>query len=305
MGNYIALDVGGTSISAAIVSTDGRFIIPPQHYKALSGEDKHTILNNFARITNSLILETHSMRLELNGIGVAFPGPFDYERGISLMKGLQKYDSIYQVNIAAEMKPILKADLEMRFLNDADLYCLGECIYGVGKAFKRSMFICIGTGINSGFFSDGRLIKAGDDIPQDGWISYIPYRDGIITDYLSAIGIRRMMRECPATRGIKDVKELAQAAMSGMVEAKGIFDEFGRMLYEVVAPFAIRFNTEALILGGDVCRSHYLFDKPLVEGLAKENIKVLPSVRFSENTLLACAFLFESPEVITANRIDS
>lgn len=35
----------------------------------------------------------------MKGIRLAFPGPFDYEQGICLMKGLDKYDRLYGINL--------------------------------------------------------------------------------------------------------------------------------------------------------------------------------------------------------------
>ena len=35
----------------------------------------------------------------LLGIGIAMPGPFDYNEGISLIRNLGKYDSIFGVNV--------------------------------------------------------------------------------------------------------------------------------------------------------------------------------------------------------------
>lgn len=292
MKNYIALDVGGTSITASIVSPDGAFLVPVHHYPAHSGESRETIINNLVNIINGLIDEANTGNITVGGAGLGFPGPFDYENGISLMKGMQKYDSIYGVNIAAEIRQRLKTGLELRFQNDVDLYTLGECTFGVGRRYNRCLCISIGTGINSGFFADGHLVKSGSDVPENGWIYNTPYRNGLITDYVSASGIRRMMKQSPSIAGIKDVKELAQAAYGGSREALRIFNEFGEMLRETIEPFAVKFNTEVVILGGDVSRSHDLFDSQLAESLMLKNIRVIPSVRFSDNSLLACALVF-------------
>ena len=35
----------------------------------------------------------------IGGIGIAIPGPFDYGNGISLIKDLEKYESLYGTNI--------------------------------------------------------------------------------------------------------------------------------------------------------------------------------------------------------------
>ena len=66
------------------------------------------------------------------------------------------------------------------------------------------------------------------------------------------------------------------------------------MLSEVIVPFATSLQPEIVILGGDVSRSHSLFDKQITEVLLKKDIRVIPSLRFAINTLLACPILFES-----------
>ena len=38
------------------------------------------------------------------GVGMAIPGPFDYENGISRMQGLNKYDAIYGIPLEREIK---------------------------------------------------------------------------------------------------------------------------------------------------------------------------------------------------------
>ncbi|HHW46861.1 MAG TPA: ROK family protein [Clostridiales bacterium] len=293
MGVYIALDVGGTSVSAALVSSNGRFVTPVKTYKANSNSDKETILNNLAYIIKEQYQLAKTLNIDITGIGIGFPGPFDYENGISLIKNIGKYDSIYGVNINKELHNMLGLNVDIRFCNDADLYCMGECVFGVGKYYNRCMCICIGTGIGSGFFADGKLVKSSPDVPENGWIYNTPYRDGIVDEYLSATGIRRMMLEYPETARINSVKELAESARAGLPRAIEIFNEFGRMLSEVIPQFAISFGAECLILGGDVSRSCDLFDKPLTEKLAEYNIKVVPSKTFADNTLLACSLLFD------------
>lgn len=293
MKAYIALDVGGTSISAAVVSSDGHFIFPVAHYSAYSDSDRITILNNLMRIITDQYLKTKSSDMSIGGIGIGFPGPFDYENGISRIKGIGKYDSLYGVNLKKELTEMLNLGLNLQFRNDADLYCLGECVYGVGKSYHRCMCICIGTGIGSGFFADGKLITDGPDVPQNGWIYRTPYRDGIADEYISATGIRTMMKQYPETSNLRSVKELANAARAGLPQAVEIFREFGDMLCDVVPGYAVDFNAECLILGGEVSRSCDLFDQQLLETLAEKQIKVSPSAAFADNTLLAGALLFE------------
>lgn len=292
MTNYIALDVGGTSITAAVVTSDGNFIVSPHKFSAYSNSDKTTIINNLADIINQMIEAALKLNLNLNGIGIGFPGPFDYENGISLIQNINKFDSIYQVNLTEELVKLLRLPLQIRYANDADLYCLGECTFGVGQNHKRIMCICIGTGIGSGFFADGHLVKSGANVPASGWIYPTPYRDGIADEYLSATGIRKMMKRYPETAILSDVKELSQTARINMPRAREIFGEVGRILNDIVTPYVLDFQAECLIVGGDVARSFDLFSKPVTSNLRKHGIKVLSSRNFSNNTLLAASLLF-------------
>ena len=89
----VSLDVGGTEIKAAAVEK-GALLTDIMHFPAQSDAFASVILDNFARIINEVRGEH-----ELDRICFAFPGPFDYENGICLIKGLAKYDSIYGFNL--------------------------------------------------------------------------------------------------------------------------------------------------------------------------------------------------------------
>ena len=86
---YALLDVGGTEIKRRTVSEDGIPIDQITHFPSKSKADSATIINNLSEI----IRNGNGMLPEC--VAMAFPGPFDYENGISYMKGIGKYDSIY------------------------------------------------------------------------------------------------------------------------------------------------------------------------------------------------------------------
>ena len=288
MAYYIAMDVGGTSIKTAVVDGDGHIVSQIKRFPSRSTEDEETILTNFSSILKDMTALATSRGLVIAGAGVGFPGPFDYDNGVCLMRGINKYDSIYGVNLKQE----LPCPYEIRFCNDADLYCLGECAFGEGQGFDRVMCVCIGTGLGSGFVADGALVKTGDCVPENGWLYHIPYRESIADHYISATGLRRMIKESTALQEIPDVKELDEAARAGNRDAIAVFEEFGKSLCEVVLPYAVRFGAQCLVLGGDVSKGFDLFSSPLTEEAAKHGITVRQSKRFSDNTLIAAPLLF-------------
>lgn len=65
-------------------------------------------------------------------VGFAFPGPFDYEHGVSLIRGVNKFERIYGLDISESLFPLLRRSgaEEFRYVNDASAFALGECLGG-------------------------------------------------------------------------------------------------------------------------------------------------------------------------------
>lgn len=62
-----------------------------------------------------LLLDVGGTDGMIRGVGMAIPGPFDYEHGISRMQGLNKYDAIYGIPLESEIRervPALKRAAE-------------------------------------------------------------------------------------------------------------------------------------------------------------------------------------------------
>lgn len=134
MKEYICLDVGGTEIKTACVDEAGNLMQPVRHFPARAGENAENLLAHFAEI----IRETKPAPEQSAGIRLAFPGPFDYERGICLMQGLAKYDALYGLDLRRELGTRLGVGPEdIRFANDASAFALGEMGFGGGSRGAR------------------------------------------------------------------------------------------------------------------------------------------------------------------------
>ena len=71
-------------------------------------------------------------------VGIAIPGPFDYQNGVSWMLRLNKYDSLYNFNIKEllmqRLYPLVK---DILFVNDAACFLQGEVFAGAGKGYNK------------------------------------------------------------------------------------------------------------------------------------------------------------------------
>src|SRR5687768_16206029 len=99
MKNLIAgVDIGGTHITVCLVDIKENNIIAESSGRAHidTSLDKDSIIKSWAEV----IAEAHKKSsTPINKIGIAMPGPFDYENGISLIRGLHKYESLYGLNV--------------------------------------------------------------------------------------------------------------------------------------------------------------------------------------------------------------
>ena len=268
-GFIACLDVGGTSVKSAVVKDDGSLL---DHSFSVSpvdsgGSGKH-ILGAFAAALGRGLAIIENKRLRLLGIGVSICGPFDYERGISRITGLDKYEAIYDVNVKQVLQQELRLPAGLPLLFDVDSWSFarGEVWAGAARGYRRVIVFTLGTGVGSAFALGGRIVSEGPGVPWYGWVSGQKYRDGILNDYISRTFMVRRYEELSGTR--LDVKEIAARADGGDSQAKRVFEEVGWELGGFLRDHNVEeFQAECLVFGGQISKSFHLFARPLREAL--------------------------------------
>lgn len=223
--------------------------------------------------------------------GVATPGPFDYERGIALLEGVDKLDALYGVDLRTFLAGSLTVvdSSRIRFLNDADAFALGEWAAGAGAGYDRVVGLTIGTGLGSGFVADGRIVEEGPGVPPDASIGLVPLDGDVIEDRYSGRGITRLHRD--ETGEDLAAEMLAAAARAGSAVAVRTWERFGSGLAEAIAPYLDEFGAECVVLGGSVARAWELFGRTLTAGLdgLRELREVAPAAHLERAALFGAA----------------
>lgn len=300
MNFYIGLDVGGTNIKSGVILESGELLADEIHMvPSLAKENQETLLNHFFDIiVNELNrAPTHSMLL---GVGVGFPGPFDYPNGISKIQGINKYDSLYDINIGEALSKKLHSvssiasrlapSFAIRFENDATLYALGELVKGNASSEGKCLCVCIGTGLGSAFLEDGKLITDREDVPHCGWVYATPFKTSIIDDHLSARGIMNHYNTHAASL-VTSVKPIADACLAENLIAQNTFTYFGTSLGEGLNIFLNQFPATTLVIGGQISKSYPLFEQALLASLnSSPTIKISPDT--SRSALIGTTKLF-------------
>lgn len=257
----IALDVGGSSVKSAVVLAADRTNFVATTTPINSRGDKDTILNTLTQIIQRHLLEVQQRGWACLGIGIGFPGPFDYTNGVALIRGVKKYEAIYGVNIRDNLQNCFDGRaLPMKFKNDAVCALIAEARYGEGKLHGRILGIVLGTGMGSAFLVRGEQVMTGRGIPSYGYLYAEPFAGSAADDVFSTRGLQA--RLCRATEETS-IPLAAQRARAGDVNLLAIFAEFGRDLGTFLTPHATEFRADALILLGGIAHTGDLFAETL------------------------------------------
>lgn len=278
MRAFLCLDVGGTEIKAAPVDENGALLQPITYFPANAAGEAEEILSHFVAVFEKI----RPTGQEIAGISLAFPGPFDYENGICLLQGLDKFDKLYGYNLRqafADRAGVLPECV--RFTNDASAFALGEMRFGKAQGAKRALFVCIGTGCGSAFGIDGKLAVPGiSGVPESGYIYDAPFLGGCVDDYISRRGLMALTKEMLGEA--LDGKALAQRADE---QARQCFLTFGARLRDALLPHLAAFSPEVLCLGGQITKSAALFLAPLEEVCQERKIRLFITQDTSVRTL--------------------
>jgi glucokinase len=267
----IGADIGGSHISCAAVDlVSGKVLKDTLSEKSVDNQaSAKDILDTWSQALAFALAKVPGEYVK--GIGFAMPGPFDYVKGISYIKGVAKYENLYGVNVSEAIAENLgiKDGFLIRFMNDASSFAVGEAWAGSASKFNRSLSITFGTGFGSAFINNRIPIVDGPEVPKLGCIYHIPYRDGIADDYFSTRGLLGRYRKLTG-KELSGVKELASLAASDKVVID-LFTDFGDNAGLFLSTWLKKFNAEILVIGGNISHAYNLFGDVFENRLRTEN----------------------------------
>lgn len=308
----IGIDVGGTNLRGALVSTDGKII---NRMKIASDADKgiDAVIDNLVRLIKGI-----SGGEEVSAVGFGIPGIIDFKAGI-----ITQAPNICNVNnypIRENLRARLGDAIPVIIENDANCAAVGEWWMGAGKDAGSLVMITLGTGVGGGIILDGKLWRGADGFGGEvGHMTIYPDGPrcncgnyGCLEVYSSATGIRRMVRETLSDPDTKTaLRELVRdedpgripeavmkAALEGDRAALGIWEQFGTALGIGTASLVNILNVEMIVLGGGVSLAWDMFIDRAVAELKRralrapaERVRVMKSVLGDDEGIIGASYL--------------
>lgn len=273
----MGLDVGGSHVTASVV-----------HVPFAGAQPLHLVrkeIDSFAGASAivagiaACIKEALGNGQSAGEIGIAFPGPFDYERGICKVVNVGgKFEQMFGLDVGQALKDATgMCATTFRFFNDAHCFAAGTYVRN-GLKSKRTVFLTLGSGFGSSFMENGTLVTDHPALPALGAFYNEPFRESIADDYFSTRWFHHAYERATG-EALAGVRELAE--MNSGVSA-AIFEEFGANLGKFLLPWLASFECDELVVGGNIARASDLFFNALENQLKLLDDKV--NVVFCDDT---------------------
>ena len=258
----LGVDIGGSHITAALVDLEKKAIVDSSlqrnyvNCKAAS----NIIFDEWCEvITQAYIGFEHVAKI----IGIAMPGPFDYENGISLIEDQDKFRSLYNFNVKKEIATRLNIpSSNINFINDAAAFLQGEIFNGATSITNQNVLgLTLGTGLGSAIYSN--------TFAKDAALWDSVFLNGIAEDFLSTRWFIQRYHQLSG-KIIQGVKELLEIVHKDDY-ALSTFQEFGYNLAHFLIPVIKKNNINVVIIGGNISGAHKLFFPELMSTLKRNN----------------------------------
>jgi glucokinase len=264
----IGVDLGGTNLRIAAVSTDGQLLEKiTLGVKVALGRD-HVISEMCDAIHRLTDQYRGSGRFVGAGIGV--PGIIDMETGMMRKSANLPGWSDYPVRDEIERR--LGAGTRVFLDNDAKMAALGEKWLGAGRDVDNMAMITLGTGIGGAIILNGKIFYGMNGMAGEfGHVTVEPNgvpcgcgNHGCAERYASATAVVRMAREAiesgraPALAKAASsdpefsARSIYNLAIQGNADAQRIFHRFGVTLGTLLAGLINILNLDMFVIGGGV-----------------------------------------------------
>ncbi len=301
----LAIDLGGTKCSGAIISGDRGIV--SRKIVNIAGQEGSAVEREIGKLIGSLKRQASELGSQIKGLCISVPGIVYQTSG-----------NVWAPNIAGwedyPLKRSLEKDTDFDFpiFVDNDRACgiLGEVWKGSAKGCSNAIYLAVGTGIGAGIYSDGRIIRGSGDIAGAiGWMAldsdYKPGYEqfGSFEYNASGNGLARVAHDLLSSSSEWDNSILRKHEKP---DARIIFEAFRQedplAVYVIenaiqywskaIANLVSIFNPEVIILGGGVfgpglALLDRIFEcaKKWAQPVSIGNVKLVPSLLGSDSVL--------------------
>ncbi|HLJ32817.1 MAG TPA: ROK family protein [Ktedonobacteraceae bacterium] len=263
----VSVEIAESGTTVALI--DGRgSVMQRSRAKTLWGRPALATLEPYVHAIETMLRYADLEGVKVSGIGICVPGSVDVaERRPLMVPSLPSLNSFPVCDFLEA-----RYDLPTQLHVDVDAALLGEHYFGVGKGFRRVLFLTITTVVGAAFVHNGRLERTTQQYV--GHICHLLLspngprcscgKRGCINTMISITAMQKMVQralrrgeETSLTQRLLNREYfspqlLAEEAGRGDAVALQVYGEVGRWLSAATGKYLTLFEPHMIILGGDV-----------------------------------------------------
>ena len=256
----IGIDLGGTTVKAALCSADGTLLHKMSAPTRVGDADG--LRADMKMLALALCEKGGVAPAQVESIGIGAPGSFDKE-SCTLRFGTNL--GMNNVCFAEAFQPEFGCKVQLD--NDANCAALGEATAGAAKEMRHMLMVTLGTGVGGGIVIDGKLYTGcngiagefGHVVIRQGGEPCNCGRKGCLEAYASAGALVRFAERALAAgresslqkhAGSLNAKLICDAVDEGDALARELFDRYCEDLSCGLANLVNTFQPEGIVIGG-------------------------------------------------------
>lgn len=311
----IGIDVGGTKLAAGIVNRKGE-VIACQQSANLAEQKPQFVIDAICQVYQALLTQSGIKADDIEGVGLGFAGTVNGPLGIVYVSSnLAEWHMMPLRDVVSQ-----KLNLPVILENDANVFAIGEFLFGAGVGTKNMCYVCFSTGYGLGIIIDKKLYRGHTGTA--GELSHIVLepngydctcgKKGCLMTYASGLGISRAAYEkidqgeqtllskfATPDRHRFSGEKVAEAALAGDRVAKDVLNTAGLYFGLGLSIIVQMYNPELIVIGGGLTRIGDLLMKPTMKGYydsvqpeLAESVQFKPWVFGEQSGIIGAASLF-------------
>ncbi|MGH3438377.1 MAG: ROK family protein [Sciscionella sp.] len=299
----LALDIGGTKITAGLVGHAGRVL--HRYRRDIPHSDAEA---TWAAVREAV--DTARGNVTVAGVGVGCAGPIDVRTGKASPINLPCWRDFPLLERISALLPALPVAMA----GDGVCMTMGEHLAGAGRGSENLLGVVVSTGIGGGLVlrgepylgRTGNAGHIGHMVTEPDGLPCTCGGRGCVETVASGPAMVRWARvsgwQAPESA---HAEHLAAAALMGDEIAQSAFSRAGKAVGRAIAGVAAVCDLDLVVVGGGVARSGPLLFEPLRTTLAAhsrlsylDGLAVVPTALDEDAALLGAASLIRTREHI-------
>lgn len=281
----LGVDLGGTTFSVGITSTEGEILARDSYDTPRSETDPLALAAVAAAVGGIMERETVKPG-EILGLGLGIPGPVDPETGvIKRAPNIPELDEVNAVELLTEELDFVREEkTPIRIANDAFCATLAELRYGAGRDVENLVMFTLGTGVGGGIALDNEVRRGPRQIMGEvghiivdpdgrrcgcgnhGCLEAMVGRDGMVNQAVRLLeeGMPSVLAERggPRHEGLSP-RVIAEAAHEGDELALRVMNMSGHYIGIALCSCIVLADPDLILLGGGIAAAGEVLFEPI------------------------------------------